>query len=727
MSEYPTTRRDDLVEDHFGHPVADPYRWLENAEAPETLEWVARQQAFTESALAALPERGWFSEVMGRVMARPRAGLPHERGGRFLLARNDGSQAQDVWYVADSLDELVVGGRVILDPNRWSADGTDSLAFASLSDDGRRLAYGVSHGGSDWRAIRVLDLESGGEPIAEPDVIAKFSDAEWLPDGASYLYLTYDQATHARGTDTDELGPARLMLHRVGEASDELVVAFDGDERLMPWAEVSADGRWVIIMVGRGTERRNRVWAYPLTTAQGRSVLGECVRVVDEAVAEFEFIRTVGSIALLRTDLDAPRGRVVAIDLEAPEAGVSEVVPESADTLMSVAASGDELLLVDLADAQGRLRRASLSGIGLGDVELPVGAIVALDASPRRPEAYVGVSTLDAPLQAFEVASGRVRPLELAGSVERIAPPYTVERRVAESKDGTPVPYFLVRAASVPGPDPEVAEPALDDGPVLTATAEPEPHAPDQPAPEASPGPRPTLLYGYGGFKIPLQPDYRPGWSAWLAAGGVLALANLRGGGEFGTQWYEDGRLAHKQKVFDDAIAVAEHLVETGVSSPAHLAVHGRSNGGLLAGALLTQRPDLFAAALPSVGVLDLLRFHRFTIGSAWVSDYGDPDTKEGFEAAYTYSPLHNVDPGIAYPATLVSTADHDDRVVPLHSFKFAAALQHSQASEAPVLLRVDSSAGHGAGKSTAMVAAEWADLLAFAAHHTHLIVPPEG
>ncbi len=705
MSRYPFTRRDDLVETLHGVDVADPYRWLEDADAPEVARWVAAQRDHAEAALAELPERAWFAEVLRRVVGRPRAGIPLERGGRWLLGRNDGTQAQDVWWVADSLAELRDGGRIVLDPNAWSADGTDSLSTFGVSRDGRYLAYAVSRGGSDWQHIRIKDLTTGVD-LDAPELVAKFSTPEWLPDHRSLLYATYDEASDARGTATAGLGAGRLMLHRLGEDTDEVVLQFADDPHLMGFGEVTHDGRWLLVTIVRGTERKTRLWAYPLTTASGRTTIGAPIKVIDDATAEFEPIRVAGSQLLLLTDLDAPRGRVVRVDLDWAAHGdveFAEVIPEGVHPLLSVVAAGDTLLVARLDDATPTVAVHDIEGTWLVDLDLPAGALVGLDASPARRWASLGISTLDAPTSAFGVDVSRavadavapVERLELAGVSERIAPEFTVTRRRASSADGTQVPYFLV-------------EPANAD----------------------AAGPRPTLLYGYGGFKIPVLADYRPGWSAWLAAGGVLALANLRGGGEYGSAWYDAGRGVHKQHVFDDAVAVAEHLVETGTTTPGQLAVHGRSNGGLLVGALMTQRPELFAAALPTVGVLDLLRFHRFTIGAAWISDYGDPDVAEDFAVAHAYSPLHRVADGVAYPPTLVCTADHDDRVVPLHSFKFAAALQHAQSGDAraeterPVLLRIESAAGHGAGKSQAMLASEWADVLAFAAHHTGLRPP---
>lgn len=691
----PETRRDDLVETLHGVAVADPYRWLEDADAPEVAAWVAEQRTFTEEALDRLPARDWFTELMGRIVARPRAGVPLLRGGRWFVSRNDGTRPQDVWYTAPTLEALVAGGEVVLDPNTWSADGTSSLSTFSVARDGSLLAYARSDGGSDWQHFRVRDLATGVD--LDDAVVGKFSLPAWLPDHRSFLYSAFDPDAEARGTATAGLGVSRLMVHRL-DGDDELLLTFPDDPQTRAYAQVSDDERWLVVTIVRGTERTNRLWVHPLTTADGRTTWGDPIKVVDEPDAEYTFVRVDGDQLYLATDLEAPLGRVVRIDLTWAARGdveFAEVVPETRATLSAVEAAGPGLLLAYLEDAQPVVEYCRLDGSDAEELPLPAGALVALDSSPLRDEAFVGISTLDTPTAAFHILlptgdeAPSVERVELAASgTATFAPAHTVTRRRATSADGTAVPYFLVTP---------------DDG-----------HE----------GPRPTLLYGYGGFKIPVLADYRPGWSAWLAAGGALAIANLRGGGEYGTAWYDAGRLDRKQNVFDDVIGVAEHLIATDATTASRLAIHGRSNGGLLVGAAMTQRPDLFAAALPGVGVLDLLRFHRFTIGAAWMSDYGDPDTPEGFAAARAYSPLHNLRDGTHYPPTLVLTADHDDRVVPLHSFKFGAALQAAQGGDGPVLLRIESTAGHGAGKSLHMVATEWADLLAFAAHHTGLVSP---
>ena len=700
MADYPLTRRDDVVEVLHGRPIADPYRWLEDPDSAETADWVRRQNEVAEAYLEALPERAWFTDTMRAILARPRAGVPFRKAGRYFVTRNDGTQNQDVLYVADSLAELRAGGRVLVDPNTFSEDGTSAMSTFTVSRSSGYAAYGRSDGGSDWTSFHLLDLTTG-EPVADPAVITKFSAAEWLPDGRSYVYTHFDHEAGAEGTEVAALAGPRLRLHRLGEdqADDRTILAFSENDQLLFWAELTDDERYLLVAIVEGTENRNRLWAYPITDQDGRSGLGEPITIIDEVRAEFAPVLTAGATLYLRTDLDAERGRLVSADLAAWSDGagwpeLQEVIAESEHTLSGVDAVGEEFIAVYLVDAQPEVRRFDRNGADLGPLPLSGGAVLGLEGEPGDPEFFVGLSAITSPTESYRVdaALGEVMALPDLVPVrpDSFAPPAVrVERRRATSADGTSVPYFLVSPAGI---DRSV--------------------------------PQPTLLWGYGGFKVPLFADYRPGWSGWLAAGGLVAIANLRGGGEFGTEWYEAGRLERKQNVFDDFIAVAEHLTAAGVTTPSQLALHGRSNGGLLVGAVMTQRPELAAVALPAVGVLDLLRFHKFTIGAAWTSDYGDPDDPEQFATALACSPLHRVRPGTRYPATLIATGDHDDRVVPLHSHKFTAALQHAQAGDAPVLTRIEVATGHGLGKPTALVAAEWADLLAFAAHHTGLKFP---
>lgn len=706
----PVTRRDTTTETLHGHQVADPYRWLEDPESEETRAWVAAQNRATRTHLDTLASRPWFEATMRKVVARPRAGTPDKVGGRYVVSRNDGTQQQDLWFVGDTLEELLRGSRLLIDPNTFSLDGTSSLAGYHASRDGRWLAYLVSDGGSDWATIRLIELGSGRE-VDDSVSKVKFSAATWLPDHSSYLYLHFPSEGTGVGTEAAALPGGRLRRHYVGESqdTDELVLEFPGEPLLNVSPTLSHDGRWLVVSIHEGTSEKNRLWVYPVTTESGATTLGAPLKVLDEARAGFDFVRADGSDLYLVTDLDAPLRRVVRLDLDVfTRTGATEfvdVVPESENLLEHVQAVGDELLVVHLVDVAPRIARCTLSG-QLQPVDVPGGSLVAVHGEVGDTEVFLSMSSVTRPSTAYRLdladglAGGEVTELDLAPPGDRSwRPPEVVtERRRATSADGTQVPYFLVRGIDAP------------DG---------------QGGGQQGGGPRPTMLWGYGGFGVPVLASYRPAFVGWLAAGGVLAIANLRGGGEFGNAWHEAGRLRLKQNVFDDFAAVAEDLVATGVTTPDQLALHGGSNGGLLVGATITQRPDLAAVALPAVGVLDMLRYHLFTIGAAWSSDYGSPDDPAMFEVLLAYSPLHNLVPGTAYPATLVLTGDHDDRVVPAHSFKFTAALQHAQAGDAPVLARIETSTGHGVGKPSSVIATETADLLAFAAEYTGLVPPP--
>ena len=679
---YPESRRDDVVETLHGHEIADPYRWLEDPDAPDTQDWVRRQNEFTEAELSGYAERDWFQRTMSAILARPRAGVPVRKSGWYFVGRNDGTQAQDVVYVAETLDELVSAGRVLIDPNTLSADGTDSLGSFTVSPDGKYFAYGINESGSDWTTFRLLDIATG-TPVDDAVTEAKFCEATWLPDSSAYLYLHYPTSGRSEGTETKTLSGGRLMMHKVGtpQSEDELVLSFPDNDRYFITPEVSEDDRYVVVHISEGTDPDTRLWVFPITS----DGFGEPVKVVDSFADEITFVRMSGDALVLRTDRDAPRGRVVLASLDGQ---FTDLIPEGPDTLQAVRGTAAGLATLTLVDAQPVLTLYALDGSGARVVDAPGGGVVGLNASPEYDEVFVGLSTATDPTLSYVVSAstGAVRALPelVRGSGGFTSPTITVERRL---EPGREVPYFLISRAD------------LDYS-----------------------SPRPTLLYGYGGFRIPILAEYRPGWPAWLAAGGVLVIANLRGGGEYGSDWHEAGRLKNKQNVFDDFAAVAEHLRDTGVTTPSQLAIHGRSNGGLLVGAAMTQRPDLFAVALPGVGVMDMLRFHLFTVGAAWSSDFGHPDDPAQFEDLLAYSPLHQLRDGTAYPATLVVTGDHDDRVVPLHSHKFIAALQHAQSAAVPVLTRIEVNTGHGFGKPAAMVASEWADLLAFAAHHVGLV-----
>lgn len=686
MVAYPAVRRDETVVDELhGTRVADPYRWLEDADSPETAAFVAAQNAHAEPILAALPAREAFRARVATLLSAPTRGCPFERGGRIFAWRNDG-QNQDVLTVADSVDELE-DARVLLDANALSDDGTVSVTAASVSPDGHLLAYGVADGGSDWRTLRVRDVVTGID-LADEIPWTKWNSPVWLPDGRSFTYWRYD-APGGNGL-TDEMGAGRLMAHVVGEPAESDAVLWHRPEEPRMFARHwPRDDRWFVLSTDTGSSSGNDL-------AAGAYGAYELTQLVEGHEHEWNAVGLRGNTLFAVTDAGAARYRLVAFDLD-PGMPVRvrqrEIVPEHpTDVLLGASLTERGLVLEYSHDAAHRMQLATDDG-ELGDA-VPLGDGVSITgASARATSTTVFVTTSSfvdrGTRHVVETDGARLVSHRTLANPGPAAPAATTTRIRATSSDGAEVPAFLVR-------------PEGDDGST----------------------PRPTLVWGYGGFNIPMNPGFRAVLAAWVDAGGVLVVPNLRGGGEFGSDWHKQGTKGAKQQVFDDLYAVAEHLVATGVTTSAQLALHGRSNGGLLAGAALTQRPELWAAVLPGVGVLDMLRFHRFTIGWAWTSDYGDPDDADDFAALRAYSPLHAIREGVAYPPTLITTGDHDDRVVPAHSFKFAAELQRAQAAtgaDAPVLLSVDTRAGHGMGKPKDAAALEFADQLAFAAHHTGL------
>lgn len=680
--EIPQARRGDVVETLHGRQIADPYRWLEDPDSPETRAWVARQNAGTRAHLDDLPALDYFTTLLREIVLRPVATPPFHCSGWYVVSRNDGSKPQNTWYIARTLAELESGGDVLFDPSSWSDDGTTSISGLSVTRNGDLVAYSRSAGGSDWQQVYVQDLHTG-QAVEEAVLDTKFSDLVWLSDDRTFLYTRYVDS-RAEGTATAALPRPMLMSHTVGAdpADDPLVLEFPDDPRVSMWPTVSSDGRWLAVTMNRGTEDRYKLWVFPLRGAE----LGEPLRLIDDFEDDLGVVDVVDDVLYLVTDQGAPRSRVVSIDLSRTGADWMTVVPESDSTLTQAVVAGDVLVTAHLDDAAPVLTRWSLEGADLGRLPIQGGTLLVLDGEAGRDELLVSVNSVTSPTQSFVVvpSSGQTRELSFIPDDTWTPPEVHVTRHRATSDDGTQVPYWLLRAADAQGP-------------------------------------MPTLMYGYGGFNVPIGASFSAMNIAWVQAGGAVAIANLRGGGEFGTEWYEQGKREHKQNVFDDFAAVARHLVDDGVTTPERLAAYGASNGGLLVGALITQHPDLVAAAAPMVGVLDLLRFHRFTIGSAWISDYGDPDVAQDFEVALAYSPLHNVVDGTAYPATIVVTGDHDDRVVPAHSHKFTATLQHAQGGHAPVLTRIETSTGHGAGKPRAVQAQESADVLTFLAAHTGL------
>ncbi len=689
----PLAVRDDTVDVLHGVPVADPYRYLEDPDSPRTQEFVRAQNAVSQPYLEALPGRESFQRLTTALLTAPRRGVPWERGGRYFVIGNPGELDQDQLFTAGSLAELLESPTLLLDPNTLSPDGTVAMTAARVSPDGRSLAYALSEAGSDWRTIQVRDTDGHDRP----DVLrwTKWIDPTWLPDGSGFFYWRYPEPVGEEFTAA--MGAGELLLHRLGTDPLEDVTVWARPEahEWMPDPWVSADGAWLVLTTSPGTDSRTTMSAHRLAVDSGGryQVRSPAVTVVDQLTDAHHVVGSDGDILYLRTERDAVRGRLVAVDLAAPDSPWREIVAEhDTDVLVDASPAAGAFVLTWSADAAHRVEIIGRDGTPRARPRLPSPiSVIAVNSRHSSSEIFVGVTSFTSQAAGYQVVlgengAGQAVALPQPGA-EIALPDVTVERRRAPSVDGTQVPMTVLRRADLP------------------------------------PGPAPTLLYGYGGFDIPVLPAFSALFAAWVAAGGVLAVTNLRGGGEFGADWHRAGMLHHKQRVFDDLIGCATELVHSGVTTPAQLAVHGRSNGGLLVGAVMTQRPDLFAAALPTVGVLDMLRFQLFTIGWAWTTEYGTADDADDFPVLLGYSPLHRLVPGTAYPATLICTGDHDDRVVPAHSLKFGAELQYCQGGPAPVLLRVDTRAGHGMGKPATALAAEYADQLAFAAAHTGLAV----
>jgi prolyl oligopeptidase len=686
---YPEARKGDVVDDYHGTKVPDPYRWLEDVDAPETRAWIEAENRVTEAFLAQVPERDRMRRRLTTLWNYPRYGPPFKKAGRYFFFKNDGLQNQSVLYKQAS---RTAEPAVLLDPNTFSDDGTVALATLALSEDSRHLAYGTAASGSDWVEFRVRDVESGRDRTDHLKWI-KFSGASWTHDGAGFFYSRYPEPA-GENPLLAENRFQKLYYHRLGtdQALDALVYERPDQPEWGIGAEVTDDGRYAILSVWLGTDRRNRVYYLDLGNARRPRVTGEVVRLLDDFDASYGFVGNDGPVFYFVTDLDAPRKRVIAIDIRKPgRARWREVIPQGGDVIELVSIIHDRFVVSYLHDAHSRLRVFGLDGRPLTDVALPtLGSLTQITGERKDDEMFFGFTSFLYPTTIFryDFATGDTSVFK-APAIDFDPTTYETKQVFYTSKDGTRVPMFITHKRGV----------TLD-------------------------GSNPTYLYGYGGFNVSLTPAFSVSILVWLEMGGVYAVPNLRGGGEYGEEWHQAGMHERKQNVFDDFIAAAEYLIAQGYTSPAKLAIAGGSNGGLLVGAVMTQRPELFGAALPAVGVMDMLRFHRFTIGWAWVTDYGSADSVQQFPHLYRYSPYHNIRPGTRYPPTLVTTADHDDRVVPGHSFKFAAAMQAAQAGRAPVLIQIETKAGHGAGKPTSKLIEEQADRWGFLVNVLGIAVP---
>lgn len=682
LLSYPTTSKIDSFDDYHGTKVADPYRWLEDPDSEETQAWVEAQNQVTYNFLNEIPIREQIKQRLTQIWDYEKFGIPFKEGVceacaeriRYFYFKNDGLQNQSVLYTQTSLD---AEPRVLLDPNKLSEDGTVALSGLSISEDGNLMAYGLSTAGSDWQEWKVRDVESC-EDLGDHLQWIKFSGASWTEDNQGFFYSRYDEPNEA--TKLEDVNYfQKLYYHQLGKPQSEDVLVYERTDQ-KEWGfngGVSEDGRYLIISVWLGSDPKNLVFYKDLSDPNA-----QVVELISDFEASFSFIDNEGTVFWFQTDLDAPRSRAIAIDTSNPSRDAwQEIIPQADETLEGVGLLNNQFVASYLKDAHTQIKIFDLNGSFVREVALPgIGSAGGFGGDRDDTETFYSFTSFTTPatIYRYDMVTDQSTVFRQP-QVDFNPDDYETQQVFYSSKDGTQVPMFISYKKGI----------ELD-------------------------GNNPTCLYGYGGFGISLTPSFSVSNVVWMEMGGIYAVPNLRGGGEYGEEWHQAGTKLNKQNVFDDFIAAAEWLITNKYTSPAKLAIFGGSNGGLLVGACMTQRPDLFAAALPAVGVMDMLRFHKFTIGWAWTSDYGSSENPEEFNTLYAYSPLHNLKPGTSYPATMITTADHDDRVVPAHSFKFAAALQAAHNGSAPVLIRIETKAGHGAGKPTTKTIEEIADRWAF-------------
>ncbi len=674
---YPETKRGDLVETLHGTPVADPYRWLEDdvRKSPEVRNWVDAQSKLTADYLKAIPQREAIQKKLTELWNYEKIGVPSKHGDRYYFFKNDGLQNQSVFYSQEKLDGPA---KVLMDPNTWSKDGTVALGSISFSDDGKLVAYAASEAGSDWTTWKVKDTATGKNLDDELKWV-KFSGLAWTKDGKGFFYSRFDEPKKDAQFQSLNLNQ-KLMFHKLGTTQAEDVIVYQRSDQ-PTWSfygNITDDGKWLVFTARTGTDARNRLYvkdlSKPLTDAP--------VEVVDNFDNEYTLVEGMATVLYFKTDLKAPNGRVIAIDMANPgRDNWKEIIPETKEALRGVGFVGGHLIASYLKDAKTQVKLFDPAGKFVREVVFPgIGTATGFDGKPSETETFYSFSGYATPptIYRYDVKTGETKLLRQA-KVKFDPSLYETKQVFYPSRDGTKIPMFITAKKGI----------KLD-------------------------GNNPTLLYGYGGFNIPMTPAFSIPIATWIDMGGVYAVANLRGGGEYGKDWHKAGTKERKQNVFDDFITAAEYLIAEKYTSTPKLAIRGGSNGGLLVGACMAQRPDLYGACLPHVGVMDMLRFHKFTAGRYWVDDYGSPDKAEEFASLVKYSPYHNLKPGTKYPPTMVITADTDDRVVPGHSFKFAAQLQYCHKGDAPVLARIETRAGHGAGKPTAKLIEEVADEYAF-------------
>lgn len=674
---YPATKKGDVVEVLHGRKIADPYRWLEDPNSAETAAWVEAQNKVTFAYLEKVGKRASIRERLTKLWNYERYGVPSRHGSWTIFSKNDGLQNQAVIYKATS---LTAPPEVLLDPNKLSTDGTVALSGLSFSEDGRYAAYSTSASGSDWMEWKVREVATGKDL---PDIIkwSKFSDAAWKKDGSGFYYSRYDAPMSKDEAYNAVNKYQKVFFHKVGTAQGDDELVYERPDK-PDWgfgADITDDGRWLLIYQSEGTNRENRIFLRDLQDPKGK-----IEPFLDRFDASYNVVGNDGATFYVVTDKDAPRYRVVAIERGKPDPAAWKTLiaqGPNRDVLSSASLIAHRFVTVWRVDAHEKLKLFALDGTFESEIALPaIGSVAGISGKRKDTDAFYAFTSFNYPSTTFRYDFATKASAVFKQPTVDFDPGAFETRQVFyPSKDGTKIPMFIVHKKGL-----------------------------------VQDGSNPTYLYGYGGFDISLEPAFSPANIVWMEMGGVYAQPNLRGGGEYGKEWHDAGRLKNKQNVFDDFIAAAEFLIANKYTSTPKLAIQGGSNGGLLVGAVLNQRPDLFGAALPAVGVMDMVRFTEFTVGAAWKSDYGDPKDPKEFAALYAYSPLHNIKKGTKYPATMVTTADTDDRVFPAHSFKYAAALQDAQAGDKPILIRIETKAGHGAGKPTSKQIEEQADIYGF-------------
>ncbi len=674
--EYPVFPKSDVVDDYHGTPVADPWRWLEDPNSEQTQNWVKAQNDVTMPFLSSLPGRKSIINRLTELWDFPRYGSPSRAGENYFYYLNDGLQNQSILYKQSSLD---VDAAVLIDPNTFSEDGTVALSSVAISENANYVAYAKSVGGSDWREFFVRDVNTG-EDLSDHIEWVKFSGVSWDKTEEGFYYSRFPQPTPEEFLTAPNRN-MKLYYHKLGTSQAEDILIYERPDQ-PDWGlygQVTDDGNYLLINISQGTDQRNRVYVKNLTRANS-----QVTPLLDAFDASYSFIDNNGSTFYFRTNNEAPKYRVIAVDVRRPQpSNWSTVIAEGESVLTGITVVSNRMVASYLTDARSELLIYGFDGTFEREIELPtVGSAGGLNGRKQDNELFYSFASFTYPSTIFRYDFTTNESVVFrASDIDFNPDDYETRQVFYDSKDGTKVPMFITHKKGL----------ELD-------------------------GSNPTYLYGYGGFNISMTPGFSVGNIVWLEQGGIYAVANLRGGGEYGREWHLSGTKERKQNVFDDFIAAAEYLIEDGYTSPDKLSIGGGSNGGLLVAAAILQRPDLFGAALPAVGVLDMLRYHQFTIGWAWASDYGSSEDPEGFEYLYAYSPLHNVKEGVEYPSTLITTADRDDRVVPAHSFKFAAELQEKHGGSNPVLIRIETDAGHGAGKPTSKIIEELADRWAFLA-----------